>query len=141
MHTMNRFFVALSALVFLSLASTAQAGKAPVYTSLFSDTALKGYDTVAYFTDGKPVKGDKQFSTEWNGATWQFATAENLAAFEAAPEKYAPQYGGYCAWRYRKVTLRAATLKSGQLSTASCTSITTMMSARLGVKIPLVSSS
>ncbi|MEN7342661.1 MAG: YHS domain-containing (seleno)protein [Pseudomonadota bacterium] len=98
MQVINRIFVAFSALFLLSIASSAYAAKAPVYTSLFSDTALKGYDTVAYFTEGKPVKGNKQFSTEWNGATWHFASADNLATFEADPAKYAPQYGGYCAW-------------------------------------------
>jgi len=58
-------------------------------------TALKGYDTVAYFTMGKPVKGEKQFSHEWNGAQWLFASQEHKDLFMASPEKYAPQYGGY----------------------------------------------
>jgi len=57
--------------------------------------AIKGYDTVAYFTEGKPVKGNRQFSHEWNDAKWLFASKENLDLFAAAPEKYAPQYGGY----------------------------------------------
>lgn len=60
--------------------------------------AIDGYDPVAFFTDSAAVKGDKQFSTEWNGATWCFATPENRDAFTANPEKYAPQYGGYCAY-------------------------------------------
>jgi YHS domain-containing protein len=53
---------------------------------------------VAYFTEGKAVKGEKQFSTEYNGATWCFASEENVNAFKASPEKYAPQFGGYCAY-------------------------------------------
>ncbi|MEM8797758.1 MAG: YHS domain-containing (seleno)protein [Pseudomonadota bacterium] len=60
--------------------------------------AIRGYDPVAYFTDGKPVKGSNSLTTEWNGAKWSFASAENLATFEAAPAKYAPAFGGYCAW-------------------------------------------
>lgn len=60
--------------------------------------AIKGYDPVAYFTESKPVEGESQFSFEWNGAKWRFANAENRDRFKAAPEKYAPQYGGYCAW-------------------------------------------
>jgi len=60
--------------------------------------AIRGYDTVAYFTQGKPVEGDDQFATEWSGATWKFSSQENLDLFVAAPEKYAPQYGGYCAY-------------------------------------------
>jgi len=56
---------------------------------------LKGYDTVAYFTVGKSVKGNKQFSYDWKGATWFFVNQEHLNLFASSPEKYAPQYGGY----------------------------------------------
>ncbi|MFK8080680.1 MAG: YHS domain-containing (seleno)protein [Granulosicoccus sp.] len=60
--------------------------------------AIRGYDTVAYFTQGQPVEGKSEFATEWNGATWQFSSRENLDLFVGAPESYAPQYGGYCAY-------------------------------------------
>ncbi len=60
--------------------------------------AIRGYDPVAYFTQSKPVKGNADFTHEFQGAKWQFATAANRDAFAANPEKYAPQYGGYCAW-------------------------------------------
>ena len=70
----------------------------PVYTGLFSDKAIKGYDTVAYFTQGAAVEGDEEFSTEYLGATWLFSSQENLDLFVEDPEKYAPQYGGYCAY-------------------------------------------
>ncbi len=60
--------------------------------------AIRGYDTVAYFTQSKPVEGSDQYSTEWSGATWKFSTQEHLDLFIAEPEKYAPQYGGYCAY-------------------------------------------
>lgn len=63
-----------------------------------SDTAILGYDTVAYFSVGKPVKGLDRFATEWRGAKWKFASQANLDLFKAEPEKYAPQYGGYCAY-------------------------------------------
>lgn len=76
----------------------AHADTAPVYTSAFSNTAIQGHDPVAYFTDGKPVKGTKDFSTEHNGAEFRFASQENLDTFLADPASYAPQYGGYCAW-------------------------------------------
>ncbi|MGF1695095.1 YHS domain-containing protein [Vibrio kyushuensis] len=69
-----------------------------IYTGFFSSKALGGYDTVAYFTDGKPVKGSTDFQTEYKGADWLFSSHENLQAFIANPNKYAPQYGGYCAW-------------------------------------------
>lgn len=61
-------------------------------------TALKGYDPVAYFTDGMPVKGDTRYRHEWKGAVWLFAGEEHKALFASDPEKYAPQYGGYCAY-------------------------------------------
>lgn len=69
-----------------------------ISTSFFSNKAVSGYDTVAYFTQGQAVKGDSQWTTEYQGAQWLFSSAEHLAMFEAEPEKYAPQYGGYCAW-------------------------------------------
>lgn len=63
-----------------------------------SGTAIRGYDTVAYFTQGMPVDGSDEFTTEWKGATWRFSSQEHLDLFEADPERYAPQYGGYCAY-------------------------------------------
>ena len=63
-----------------------------------SGIAIRGYDTVAYFTEGKPLEGSEDFTSEWQGATWRFASQEHLDLFEADPEKYAPQYGGYCAY-------------------------------------------
>lgn len=63
-----------------------------------SDSAIQGYDPVAYFTVGKPVKGLDSLVVDWMGAKWKFASQANLALFKANPEKYAPQYGGYCAY-------------------------------------------
>jgi len=60
--------------------------------------ALKGYDPVAYFTVGKPTPGTPEFSSSWNGATYRFGSDTNLKLFAADPEKYTPQYGGYCAY-------------------------------------------
>lgn len=72
--------------------------KSEIYTSTFSNKAVGGYDSVAYFTQGEPVEGKSDFKTEYQGAKWFFSSQENLDAFLADPEKYAPQYGGYCAW-------------------------------------------
>lgn len=69
----------------------------PVNTT-FTGVAIKGYDPVAYFTAGKPMKGSSDFAYEWNGAEWRFASEGNRDAFKADPVKYAPQFGGYCAW-------------------------------------------
>ena len=57
--------------------------------------AIKGYDPVAYHTEGRAVKGNKSFSYNWNNAEWYFANAENRDLFAASPDRYAPQYGGY----------------------------------------------
>lgn len=94
---MRRLVTAILAAATLMAAPIAASAKDAVYQSLFG-TAIDGTDPVAYFTMGKPVKGSSDFAHDWNGATFHFATAENRDAFAANPEKYAPQYGGYCAW-------------------------------------------
>lgn len=97
---MRKLLLAMGLLisVFLLPATVVHAADKPVYTGFFSNVAVGGYDPVAYFTDNKPVKGDSRFSTEYQGAQWHFASAANRDRFIAAPERYAPQYGGYCAW-------------------------------------------
>jgi YHS domain-containing protein len=92
MKTLLKFLLISVALIGL----TARAEK-PINTTLFG-VAIKGYDPVAYFTAAKPTKGSSDHTFEWNGAKWHFASAANKDLFAAAPEKYAPQYGGYCAW-------------------------------------------
>jgi YHS domain-containing protein len=59
---------------------------------------IQGYDPVAFFTDGRPVKGNPQFQSEYNGARYYFASADHKAAFDKDPAKYEPQFGGYCAY-------------------------------------------
>ena len=87
----------LAALLVLLLASSASAVE-PVNKTFFGGVAIDGYDPVAYFEQGEPVEGSRSHTHEWQGATWRFASAENRDLFVADPEKYAPQYGGYCAW-------------------------------------------
>lgn len=89
--------IALAAMAF-SAGSTTQVQAGVVNASAFGGVAIEGYDPVAYFTQGKPVEGSSDFTHDWNGATWRFASAENRDMFIADPEKFAPQYGGYCAW-------------------------------------------
>lgn len=72
--------------------------KDQIYTGFLSSLAVGGFDPVAYFTEGKPVEGSADHEASYNGATWRFASAANKAAFEADPARYAPKYGGYCAW-------------------------------------------
>jgi hypothetical protein len=69
----------------------------PVNTT-WTGVAIKGHDPVAYFTEAKPVEGSDKFEFSWMGAKWRFASAANRDLFAGAPEKYAPQFGGYCAW-------------------------------------------
>ena len=66
--------------------------------------AIKGYDPVAYFTMGRPLKGKKDYQFAWHGAKWLFSSQENLAMFQENPEKYAPRYGGYCAYAVSRGT-------------------------------------
>ena len=96
----RRFVLALSLALAAAFASAAPAfaEKPPVYTAAFSNVGVGGYDVVAYFTDGRPVRGTAQFKTNHQGVEYRFASAEHLAAFRAAPARYLPQYGGYCAW-------------------------------------------
>ena len=60
--------------------------------------AIKGYDPVAYFESGAPLVGNKSTTFSWRGSEWRFSSTANRDKFAADPEKFAPQYGGYCAW-------------------------------------------
>ena len=93
MRLLKVCLVAVFALPFLSVE-----GAPPVNTTLIGGIAIKGYDPVSYFTDGKAEKGSKKYAYEYNGATWRFSSEENRSRFIENPGKYAPQYGGYCAW-------------------------------------------
>ena len=87
-------------LVVLVAAMTGTTGPALAIDPVFNQggTAIRGYDPVAYFTEGKPVEGSEEFIADHKGAQWRFASAAHRDLFAADPEKYAPQYGGYCAW-------------------------------------------
>lgn len=76
----------------------AVAAEDPVYTGFLSNAAVGGYDPVSYFSDAGPLKGSADISLEYKGAEWHFASEANREAFRQDPERYAPQYGGYCAW-------------------------------------------
>ncbi len=68
------------------------------YNSMHAGIGAKGYDVVAYFVDSKPVQGSDRYASDYGGVKWQFASEENLSTFKKDPAKYAPQFGGYCAW-------------------------------------------
>jgi hypothetical protein len=77
------------ALPLIGMPSSADAQEVPL--------ALKGYDPVAYFTDGKPVPGKAEFEFEWDDHRWRFASAQHRDLFKTSPVRYAPQFGNYCA--------------------------------------------
>ncbi|WP_111670554.1 YHS domain-containing (seleno)protein [Algoriphagus litoralis] len=83
-------------LILLTFQSVSFAQKSEIY--LADNKAIGGYDPVAYFTEKKPVKGKEEFKVAYQGANWHFSSEANKKLFVANPEKYAPQYGGYCAF-------------------------------------------
>ena len=90
----NRILKCFSfALLLLTGLGGMAAGETPV-----ADVAIKGYDTVAYFKMGKALKGKESYAFQWHNLTWYFITRENRDLFATSPEKYAPQYDGFCAW-------------------------------------------
>ncbi|HSS63651.1 MAG TPA: YHS domain-containing (seleno)protein [Gammaproteobacteria bacterium] len=98
-RTFASVFVALFALLGTSVAmAAAETNVSSGLTIKGSPLAVHGYDVVAYFTQGQPTIGRAKFSTEYKDATYRFASSEHLKAFEKNPEKYVPQYGGYCAY-------------------------------------------
>jgi len=90
---MKRLFIIL---LLLTVGEVAWSQKSPVFVT--DNGAIHGFDPVAFFKERKPVPGSKEISFEWNGGRWHFASEENKTAFASDPEKYAPQYGGYCAY-------------------------------------------
>ncbi len=100
---MRRVLIAGAALILISAAagygflrSVGMFADAAVYST--DRGAIDGYDPVAYFELGAATPGSEQFTTTWREARWLFANSENLAKFRRDPERYAPAYGGYCAY-------------------------------------------
>jgi YHS domain-containing protein len=90
--------LALPQLAVAPAPTPARAAEPEIFTGLVPGTAVGGYDAVAYHTQAMPVQGSTEFTYQWKGAEWRFASRENLEAFRADPEAYAPQFGGYCAY-------------------------------------------
>ena len=87
--------VLFAGLVLLGFASIAE-GKSSYHTR--GGKALEGYDAVSYFTEGRAVKGSPSHQARWGGVTWLFSSAQNRETFLGSPARYAPQFGGYCAY-------------------------------------------
>lgn len=88
----------LKSIAAISLLTASSFAADLVNVSGASKAAVNGYDTVAFFTDSKPVNGSPFISAEYKGATYFFATEDHKKLFTANPAKYAPQFGGYCAF-------------------------------------------
>lgn len=86
----------LATLPALGLTSPARAAEPPVFQT--SGIAINGVDPVAYFTQDGPVQGDMTLSADHNGARFLFATVDNRDVFIGDPDRYAPVFGGYCAY-------------------------------------------
>lgn len=87
--------------IFLFLFSTIMCCNSFAQVGTFNNTdgvAIKGYDPVAYFTEARAVPGNEKYTYQWSGSLWKFSSQANLEMFKADPVKYAPQYGGYCAY-------------------------------------------
>lgn len=95
---MYKLITLVLAMVFISFGAFSQTSTTlPSYFSN-KEGAIRGFDPVAYFTEQKAVKGNSEFSYDWNTVTWYFASDSNKKSFVENPEKYAPQFGGYCAY-------------------------------------------
>jgi YHS domain-containing protein len=108
------------ALVFLLVWNFSLFGQSQPEIFSTESGAIHGYDPVAFFDEGKPVKGTDSLVFQWHEASWHFASQKNRDAFKSTPEKYAPQYGGYCAFGmsrgYKAKTLpETATIIDGKL--------------------------
>jgi YHS domain-containing protein len=92
------FFVLMTAVMLAGIANAQEKGVRPFVNVNEQGAILDGYDAVAFFTDNKPIKGDPRFHFTYEGAIYQFASKEHLDLFAANPDKYKPQFGGYCAY-------------------------------------------
>ena len=88
--------VMFAAAIVIIASTQVKAQKEEVFIT--NSQAIRGYDPVAYFKVGKPVKGNESYHFQWKNTTWLFATKEDLELFSRNPEQYSPQYGGYCAY-------------------------------------------
>lgn len=90
--------IAAAAVFWLAPNPPAAAAQPAIFTGLVKGVAVGGYDAVAYHTEGKAIAGSEAITLEQDGATWRFSSEANRDAFKAEPTKFAPQYGGYCAY-------------------------------------------
>ena len=99
-------FIVILALVFtlakVKRISPLSWGHKEVNQPMFSNQAINAYDPVAYFTKNKAVTGNEAYSYQWKNAVWDFSSEKNKTLFIENPEKYTPQFGGYCSFAVSK---------------------------------------
>jgi hypothetical protein len=98
MTIQSRSVLVLAVTAIAAVAAVASARAKPTVNITRGQLAVHGYDAVAYHTGGRPTRGVANFEHHWNGAIWRFATAANRDAFAGDPARYAPEFGGYCAY-------------------------------------------
>ncbi len=119
MMTRRSFLLCFAAIYGVAL-TTPVAAEARPEVFARDGIAISGYDAVAYFTKAAAVKGNEDHALTWKGVTWLFSTAQTMAEFQASPEVYEPQYGGYCAYALSKNAIartspEAWTVQDGKL--------------------------
>lgn len=90
--------VTLAVLMLAFAGPQVRAASPEVNLGYFNKLAMNGYDVMSYWRGGKPLEGDREISMTYKGATWVFVSEQNRAMFTSDPERYAPRYGGYCAY-------------------------------------------
>lgn len=117
---MHKTFTCRSAIAIIGGAVSSVA--LPVFAKQFetNGVAINGTDPVAYFTMSKPVQGSADHALNWNGVKWHFALDETRQMFEGDPEKYAPQYGGHCAYAMSKDMLPPRCPRHGRFMKIGC---------------------
>ena len=98
MITRVRWTVTFCVVGVVALVASVLAGSRPAVNTSRDQLALRGYDAVAYMAAGRPVRGATDFEYRWNGAVWRFSSAANRDVFARDPTRYAPEFGGYCAY-------------------------------------------
>lgn len=98
MRIAQRVFLVLAVALFNACSANDASREARSILVDEAGVAIGGYDVVAYFTVAEAQQGSAEYSAQWQDATWWFASAENRKAFLASPERYAPAYGGWCAY-------------------------------------------
>jgi YHS domain-containing protein len=96
-HLGRRRILGILIALFAAIVTALPATAADLVNTTDNNVAIRGYDPVAYFTEGRPIEGRARYEYVWHDATWRFSSAEHRDLFADEPQRYAPRYGGFCA--------------------------------------------